>query len=977
MGQWTQYYKIIKPSPSKNDYLAKDGYSSIADQTTISNYSWYTQVMKGAGSRMQRYTQYNAMDTDVDVARALDTVAEEISVKNETTELPFNIHYQNDDNKEVKESIVMTIKAALRHWSTLQDLDNRIFRVARYTVKFGDCFFRKHSDHKKWQFIDPAEVIGIELNQHGDVVAYHLRKGEHKKGQFDEVEIIPKAGMIHFTLSDDMGESAPFGESILQAATKAFKQLGLLEDSVVIYRIVRAPERRVFYIDTGNMPPHKVKQYLEGVKNEVRQKRIPNNQDGQDQIDSVYNPMCLSLDTRIPLLDGRTLELNELISEYVIGKQNWVYSCDPISGRVVPGLISWAGVTRKNAEVLKLTLDNGETLITTPDHMIPVLGKGFIRADELSEHDSLISYQTRDKKLGTVQYQQIFDHSGNQWKFTHRMVAEFFRDLDKHQEFTFSPEFVGETKNTVHHVDYDSHNNHPSNLSWMNQEDHMLYHSQTKKEWWDAVKNNPEKYAALKEKISVGVINYYGSLSEEQREKISGDAKVRIAKWMSECRANPEWLADWQTSIAKNGLARKERMENEPEFKAKITKNLLDNRGPKFNNSPINVTREIVNHVAHLVKKHDLNRTEAFNLVSEDEHFSTLIDVANESIIGNKGAKFSGRLTESVMQSIYSDFGFDNWKHFKECSNTYNHRVTKIEYLKEKIDTGCITVDSEHKYHDHHTFATEAGVFVKNSMSEDYFFGTTANGRGSRVETLPGGEQLGEITDLDYFKEKLFRGLRVPTSYMNSAAKGGTQYNDGKVGVAYVEEMRFAQFVKRIQNKIEKIFDYEFKVYLENSNIIVDGNIFKLKLPDPQNFALYRKAALDQDLVNTFSTMKDVPFISARFAMRNYLGFSEDDITTNEAMLRQERKIPETAEFEDITDLQMMYDPAFFDNRDPIKYEPPEEDGGGSQDTDDQDEGDDQDADSGSGASGDTDTPTPPEPDDTGDEQGSKSAVES
>ena len=554
MGSWTQYYKIIKPSAAKNDYLARDSYNA-GDSSSISNYSWYTQVMKGAGSRMQRYTQYMAMDTDVDVARAIDTIAEEMSVRDDLTELPFDIHYQNDDNKEVKESVVMTIKAALRHWSDIQDLDNRVFRVARYAIKYGDCFFRKFSDHKKWAFVEPSEVIGIEMNEEKEIVAYHLRKNDNKKGSFSEVDIIPKAGMVHFTLSDDMGESAPFGESVLQCVVKAFKQLGMLEDSVVIYRVVRAPERRVFYIDTGNMPPHKVKQYLEGVKNEVRQKRIPNSQDGQDKIDSVYNPM---------------------------------------------------------------------------------------------------------------------------------------------------------------------------------------------------------------------------------------------------------------------------------------------------------------------------------------------------------------------------------------------------------------------------------------SMAEDYFFATTANGRGSRVETLPGGEQLGEITDLDYFKEKLFRGLRVPTSYMNSAAKGGQQYNDGKVGVAYVEEMRFANYVKRLQNKIEKIFDAEFKIYLDHSNINVDPNLFKLKLPDPQNFALYRQAALDSDMVNTFNAMKDVPFISARYAMQSYLGWTEDQIKTNEALLRQERNIPETADFEDITDIQMMYDPKFEEGRKPIEYEAPAEDESpqpGSDESDDESDTGDNSDDQGSDQGAEEPDEAPPE--DTGEETGTKAPVES
>ncbi len=506
MGQWTQYYKIIQPTSAKSSYVSNDSYELTANgNSAISNFSWYTQVMKGSGSRLQRYTQYNAMDSDVDVSRALDTIAEEMSAKNEQTELPFDIHYQNDDNLEVKESIVMTLKAALRHWNDIQDIDNRAFRIARYTVKYGDCFFRKFSDHKKWSFVDPSNVIGIEIDEFGEIVNYHLRKGGQKNGQFQEVDVVPKQGMIHFTLSDDMGESVPFGDSVLQPVVKAFRQLNLLEDSVVIYRVVRAPERRVFYLDTGNMPAHKAKQYLEGVKNEVRQKRIPNSMDGQDKVDSVYNPM---------------------------------------------------------------------------------------------------------------------------------------------------------------------------------------------------------------------------------------------------------------------------------------------------------------------------------------------------------------------------------------------------------------------------------------STAEDYFFGTSANGRGSRVETLPGGEQLGEINDLKYFQDRVFRGLRVPTSYMKGQDAQGAQFNDGKVGIAYIEEMRFANFVKRLQNKIEKIFDREFKTYLEVSKIHVDHNLFRLKLPDPQNFASYRQSALDQDLVNTFNTTEGIEYLSKRFILKRYLGLSEDDIQTNEALLRQERKIPETAEFEDITDLQMFYDPVFYTNREPIKYEPPKEDDG-------------------------------------------------
>lgn len=214
---------------------------------------------------------------------------------------------------------------------------------------------------------------------------------------------------------------------------------------------------------------------------------------------------------------------------------------------------------------------------------------------------------------------------------------------------------------------------------------------------------------------------------------------------------------------------------------------------------------------------------------------------------------------------------------------------------------------------------TVDSVYNPNSIQEDYFFPVSGEGRGSRIETLPGGENQGQNTNLLYFRDKLFRGLRVPTSYMmNSQEQQGAQYNDGKVGVAYIEELRFANFVKRLQNQIEKVMDEEFKKYLEFAGINVDPGLFVIKLPDPQNFALYRQAALDADLINTFKSIEDTKYLSKRFMISKYLGLSEDEIQMNEMMLKQERAIAEDAS---LTDLQQIYDPAFYENRDAIKLE--------------------------------------------------------
>jgi len=641
-GTFTDFWRIVKPAATKSHYVA----SSVEAAKLYSNVSWYTKVMKGAASRFSKYTQFKNMDSDVFVARALDTIAEEMVQKNAKTNLPFEIIYQNESNKEIPEAITMTVRAALRHWCDMQNFDNTLFDIGRTTIKFGDCFFKKSSDLKRWQYIEPGDVIGVSIGVEGEIEQYHIRVGEKNQlGAFGDVILVPAAGVVHFTLSSSMGDNGPFGESVLFPTVKAFRHLSLLEDSVIIYRIVRAPERRVFFIDTGNMPPQKVKAYLEAIKNEMRQKRIPNESGGTDKIDSIANPMCFSLDTMIPLLDGRVLQLQDIIREHEEGKQNWVYSCNSLTGEVVSGPVTWAGVTRRNAELVKVILDNGESVTVTPDHRFPILGGEKVRADQLTPDMSLISLEQR--------------------------------------------------KNPV-------------------------------------------------------------------------------------------------------------------------------------------------------------------------------------------------------------------------------IRIINVEHLAHRADTGCLTVDGDHKYHAHHTVGLGVGIFACQSMIEDFFFAQTAEGRGSRVETLSGGESLGEIRDLAYFQAKFLQGLRIPSSYMRGGDDTGAAITDGKVGIAYIEEARFANYVVRLQTKLNSTFDDHFKAYLKSAGLKIDSNIFKIKLTDPQNFTTYKEAEVNEKLLNNYSSVKDIKSLSERYKLIHFLGLSEDDIQENEVLIKQERAIPDKLAPR-LTDLRMIYDPAWIEKMPEIK----------------------------------------------------------
>jgi hypothetical protein len=175
------------------------------------------------------------------------------------------------------------------------------------------------------------------------------------------------------------------------------------------------------------------------------------------------------------------------------------------------------------------------------------------------------------------------------------------------------------------------------------------------------------------------------------------------------------------------------------------------------------------------------------------------------------------------------------------------------------------------------------------SINEDYFFPQTAEGRGSKVETLPGGTNLGEIDDLRYFTNKLVRGLRIPSSYLPTGADdGATSYNDGRVGTAYIQELRFNKYCERLQGLLIEELNQEFKRYLLEKGVNIDTNMFDIEFEAPQNFAAYRQSELDNARVPTFTQMSAIPYVSNRFALKRFLGLTAEEIAENERMWREE-----------------------------------------------------------------------------------------
>lgn len=911
------------------------GLSTSGNNPSRTNYSSYLpDVYAGHPNRLERYGQYDTMDSDSEVNAAFDILAEFCTQLNEENGTPFQIKFKDQaTGTEIK-----IVKKYLQQWCKLNKFPVRMFKIVRNAFKYGDSFFVRDPETQTWMYVDPSKVDKIIVNESEGKKPeqYQIRDfnpnfealsttaiqpsnqngggsqfgGSYGSGgiaggargmtgsfpttanssRFAENQnqyAIDARHVIHISMSEGLDNNYPFGNSLMESIFKVFKQKELLEDAILIYRIQRAPERRIFHIDVGNMPSHLAMSFVERVKNEINQRRVPSVGGGsQSVIDASYNPLCLDLNTRIPLLDGRTLSLTEIISEFELGKENWAYSCNPETGEIVPGVINWAGITRRNTEVIELTFDNGKTLICTPDHKIPVFGKGFVEAQHLTIDDSLIAFNTRKNSItsGGNEYEQIWDHGQKKWMWTHRVVGGFFRNIKKHQEFTYLEENAFKPKSVIHHKDSNRFNNDPRNLVFMDKQDHILYHAAQKNDFWE---NMTDEYRIrMTEKISNTLKEQWKNLSNEDRLKRLWNIKLAQQITVYNRKNDPETAESYKITMR---AARKKYLETHPEALLQMRKN-CESR-VKIKNQELNLPFSVLQRVVNIVKSTSKNKNEVLLACDNDSILLEMVKNYNAESLDYRNAQCKidfSRFGYSKMDKLLLIHGYKNWKHFVKEIDNFNHKIVSIKTVPSR-DTGTITIDGTERWHNFHTFAIESGIFVKNSINEDYFFPRTAEGRGSDVTLLQGGQNLGEIDDLRYFTNKLFRALRIPSSYLPTGSDdGGSSFNDGRVGTAFIQELRFNKYCERLQSLMNEPFDTEFKLYLHNKGINIDSNIFDIKFNPPQNFAAYRQAEMDTARVNTFNTMVAVPFVSKRFALERFLGLTKEEIAQNETLWQEE-----------------------------------------------------------------------------------------
>ncbi len=255
--------------------------------------------------RVQLYSDYEAMDTDPIIASALDIVADEATVKNDQNEV-LSIKSSDENIQRVLYNLfydVLNIEFNLWSWT-------------RNMIKYGDFFLKLEIAEKfgvynvlpytvynisRQEGLDPENPSKVTFQLDPDGLASsqdpnYLPKSGKKVIQFDNYEI------AHFRLISDMNY-LPYGRSYIEPARKIFKQVTLMEDAMLIHRIMRAPEKRMFYINVGSIPPAEVDQFMQKTINSM--KKTPYvGADGQYNLK--FNMQNMMEDFYLPVRGGDT-----------------------------------------------------------------------------------------------------------------------------------------------------------------------------------------------------------------------------------------------------------------------------------------------------------------------------------------------------------------------------------------------------------------------------------------------------------------------------------------------------------------------------------------------------------------------------------------------------------------------------------------------------------------------------------------------
>ena len=254
--------------------------------------------------RVQLYADYEAMDTDPIIASALDIISDEATIKNDQGEI-VTVKSSDENIQRVLYNLfydVLNVEFNLWSWTRNMLKYGDFFLKLEIAEKFGVYNVLPYTvyhmiRHEGTDPENPAKVY-FQLEPDGITAAAdpNYRKRPNSKSiTFDNYEI------AHFRLLSDTSY-LPYGRSYLEPARKIYKQVNLMEDAMLIHRIMRAPEKRMFYINVGSIPPTEVDQFMQKTINTM--KKTPYVDQNTGEYNLKFNMQNMMEDFYLPVRGG-------------------------------------------------------------------------------------------------------------------------------------------------------------------------------------------------------------------------------------------------------------------------------------------------------------------------------------------------------------------------------------------------------------------------------------------------------------------------------------------------------------------------------------------------------------------------------------------------------------------------------------------------------------------------------------------------
>jgi hypothetical protein len=240
-------------------------------------------------ARTERYVDFDQMEYTPEIASALDIYADEMTTHSGLQNV-LGVHCENEEIKLILESLYYDIL----------NVEYNLFSWCRSMCKYGDFFLYLDLDDR----LGITSVIGMPTSELERMEGEDKKNPNYVQYQWNSAGLTFENWQVaHFRV---LGQDKynPYGTSVLEPSRRIWRQLTLIEDAMMAYRIVRSPERRVFYIDVGSIPPQDIEQYMQKAMTQMKRNQVVDPDTGR--VDLRYNPLSVEEDYFIPVRGGQS-----------------------------------------------------------------------------------------------------------------------------------------------------------------------------------------------------------------------------------------------------------------------------------------------------------------------------------------------------------------------------------------------------------------------------------------------------------------------------------------------------------------------------------------------------------------------------------------------------------------------------------------------------------------------------------------------